>query len=108
MKYRLYHHFSPGFGFDGIVVAFLAMGLPLLAPLAAFFLAGLKVGALMMQRAVGLESSVIEAIQGLVIILVAASLGLTSGRTAARNFLSKRRKLDAAVGDTFTAAKKKC
>lgn len=101
LKYRLYHHFSPGYGFDGIVVAFLASVNPLLAPIAAFFLAGLKAGALVMQRAVGLESTVIEAIQGLVIIFVAASLGLKydAEKWAAR--LRGRRRLDAAVGDTF-------
>ncbi|MCB2128707.1 MAG: ABC transporter permease [Rhodobacteraceae bacterium] len=101
VKYRLYHHFSPGFGFDGIVVAFLAALNPILAPLAAFFLSGLKAGALVMQRATGLESTVIEAIQGLVIIFVAASLGLKldAEKWAAR--LRGRERLDRAVGDTF-------
>lgn len=102
LKYRLFHNFSPGYGFDGIVVAFLAMVNPLVAPVAAFFLAGLKSGALVMQRAVGLESTVIEAIQGLVIIFVAASLGLKydAQRWAAR-LIRRRRRLDAEVGDTF-------
>jgi len=102
LKYRLYHHFSPGYGFDGIVVAFLAAVNPIAAPLAAFFLSGLKAGALVMQRGVGLESTVIEAIQGLVIILVAASLGL---RSDARNWvvglLHRRQALDAELGDTL-------
>ncbi len=101
LKYRLYHHFSSGYGFDGIVVAFLASINPLLAPLAAFFLAGLKAGALVMQRAVGLESTVIEAIQGLVIIFVAASLGwkYNAEKWAAR--LRGRARLDAELGDTL-------
>ena len=102
LKYRLYHHFSPGYGFDGIVVAFLATLNPFLAPLAAFFLAGLKAGALGMQRAVGLESTVVEAIQGLVIIFVAASLGF---RNDATNWVARvirsRRNLDAELGDSF-------
>jgi len=102
LKYRLYHHFSPGYGFDGIVVAFLATVNPLLAPLAAFFLSGLKAGALVMQRAVGLESTVIEAIQGLVIILVAASLGLKyDAQKWAARLMRRRKRLDAELGDTF-------
>ena len=102
LKYRLYHHFSPGYGFDGIVVAFLATLNPFLAPLAAFFLAGLKAGALGMQRAVGLESTVVEAIQGLVIIFVAASLGF---RNDATNWVARvirsRQILDDELGDSF-------
>ena len=106
LKYRLYHHFSPGYGFDGIVVAFLASVNPLIAPIAAFFLSGLKAGALVMQRAVGLESTVIEAIQGLVIIFVAASLGFKYNATKWSQFLLRRRKLDAEVGDTFAKTPK--
>ncbi len=94
LKYRLYHLFSPGYGFDGIVVAFLALLNPILAPLSAFFLSGLKAGALVMQRAVGLETTVIEAIQGLVIIFVAASLAFTYNRSYWTAFLKRRRMLD--------------
>jgi len=94
LKYRLYHLFSAGYGFDGIIVAFLAGLNPILAPLSAFFLSGLKAGALVMQRAVGLESTIIEAIQGLVIIFVAASLAFTYNRTFWARFLERRKKLD--------------
>ena len=94
LKYRLYHLFSPGYGFDGIIVAFLASLNPILAPVAALFLSGLKAGALVMQRAVGLESTVIEAIQGLVIIFVIASLAFTYNRTYWRKFFNRRNKLD--------------
>jgi simple sugar transport system permease protein len=97
LKHRLYHLFSPGYGFDGIVVAFLAQLSPLLAPIAAFFLSGLKVGGLIMQRAVGLESTVVEAIQGLVIIFVAASLAFQFDRNKWRRLLERRRLLDAAL-----------
>lgn len=74
LKYRLFHLFSGGYGYDGIVVAFLAALNPLLAPISALFLAGLSAGAGMMQRSVGVEASVVEAIQGLVVLFVAASL----------------------------------
>jgi general nucleoside transport system permease protein len=45
-------------------------------PLAALFLGGLKAGAQIMQRAVGVESTVVDAIQGLVVVFVAAGLAL--------------------------------
>ena len=76
VKYRLFHMFSAGYGFDGIVVAFMAAASPILVPIAALFLGGLKAGAQLMQRAVGVESTVVDAIQGLVVIFVAAGLAL--------------------------------
>ncbi len=94
LKHRLYHLFSPGYGFDGIVVAFLAQLSPLAAPVAAFFLSGLKVGGLIMQRAVGLESTVVEAIQGLLIIFVAASLAFRFDRGNWRRLLERRQLLE--------------
>lgn len=73
LKYRLFHLFSPGYGFDGIVVAFMAGGQAAWIPLSALLLSGLKTGANVMQRAVGVEATVVEAIQGLIVIFVAAS-----------------------------------
>lgn len=78
LKYRLFHLFSAGYGYDGIIVAFIAALNPILAPLSAFFLAGLSAGAGTMQRAVGVEGSVVEAIQGIVVLFAAASLMATS------------------------------
>lgn len=106
LKYRLYHHFAPEYGLDGVVVAFLAVVNPIIAPIAAFFLAGLSAGALVMQRAVGLQSTVVEAIQGLVIILVAASLGLQLKDGGWSRLWKRRKKLDAVVGDSFATAEK--
>lgn len=74
LKYRLFHLFSPGYGFDGVVAAFVANANPALAPISALFLAGLKSGASVMQRAAGVEGTVVDAIVGLVVIFVAASL----------------------------------
>ena len=92
LKYRLYHLFSPGFGFDGILVAFLAALNPILVPLSAFFLSGLKAGALTMQRATGLDGTVVDAIQGLVILFVATSLAFTVRREEWRGFIGRRKR----------------
>lgn len=73
LKYRLFHLFSPGYGFDGIVVAFMAAGNMAWMPVAALLMSGLKAAANGMQRTVGIESTVVDAIQGLIVIFVAAS-----------------------------------
>jgi len=91
LKYRLFHLFSAGYGYDGIIVAFIAALNPVLAPLSAFFLAGLSAGAGTMQRAVGVEGSVVEAIQGIVVLFAAASLmATTRGRGLLHRLTSLR------------------
>lgn len=77
LKYRLFHMFSAGYGYDGIIAAFMAGAQPVAAPLAALFLAGLQAGAGIMQRAAGVDATVVDAIQGLVVIAVATSLAWT-------------------------------
>ncbi len=89
LKYRLFHLFSAGYGFDGIVAAFVANANPALAPVSSFFLAGLKSGANAMQRAAGIDGSVVEAIVGIVIIFVAAGLAWRS--ELLRAFLARNR-----------------
>jgi simple sugar transport system permease protein len=80
LKYRLFHLFSPGYGFDGIVVAFMAAANMAWLPVAALLLGGLKAAAGGMQRAVGVQGTIVEAIQGLVVIFVAASYGFSLER----------------------------
>lgn len=74
LKHRLFHLFSAGYGYDGIIVAFLANGHPLWAITSAMFLGGLRSGANIMQRAEGIPTTVVEAIQGLIVIFIAISL----------------------------------
>lgn len=93
LKYRLFHHFSAGYGFDGIVVAFLASGNPVWLPVSALFLSGLKAGANIMQRAVGVETTVVEAIQGLVVIFIAAGLAIKYDETVWARLLRGRKEL---------------
>lgn len=90
LKYRLFHLFSPGYGYDGIVVTFLAGGNPLFVVLAAAFLGGLRSGAGIMQRAVGIDATVVEAIQGLVVIFVAMGLAFRFERTYWARVLQRR------------------
>ncbi len=95
VKYRLFHLFSNGYGFDGIVVAFMADASLIYVPAAALFLSGLKAGAQLMQRAVGVESTVVDAIQGLVVIFVAAGLALRFQDSRWARVLARRRVIEA-------------
>ncbi|WP_097026738.1 ABC transporter permease [Clostridium peptidivorans] len=63
----------PGYGFDGIIVAILARNNPILVPIAAVFLAYLRVGADIMARMTDVPSEVISVIQAIIIILIAAN-----------------------------------
>ena len=95
LKYRLFHLFSPGYGYDGIVVTFLAGGNPWLVVVASAFLGGLRSGAGIMQRAVGIDATVIEAIQGLVVIFVAMGLAFRFERSYWARVLKLRKEVDA-------------
>ena len=98
LRYRLYHLFSPNYGADGIVTAFLAGLNPILVPISALFLSGLKAGAQVMQRAMGLESTIVEAITGLVVIFVAASLAFRFDPQWWKLKLKGRRELNELIG----------
>ena len=97
LKYRLFHLFSDGYGFDGLVVALLAQGNAILVAVAAFFLGGLESGANIMQRAVGVPVTVIEAIKGLVVIFVAASVALRYETSFFGKAMKRRKELNEAL-----------
>lgn len=69
-QYRLLDFFSPGYGFDGIAVAFLGRSDPIGVIFAAFLFAALRVGANQMQRSTGLPTSLVLVIQGTVILFI--------------------------------------
>ena len=98
-RYRLFHAFSQGYGYDGIVVAFLAGLNPFLAILSSMFIGGLRSGANMMQRAMGIETTVVEAIQGLVILFVAMSLAFRYRATAIGQAITRRKELEQALDE---------
>lgn len=98
LKYRLFHLFSPGYGFDGVVITFLAGGNPLLVVVAAAFLGGLRSGAGIMQRAVGVDTTAVEAIQGLVVIFVATGLAFRFRDSIWARILQRRKEYQGALG----------
>lgn len=76
----MYTRFSwtvlPGYGFDGIIIATLAKNNPAYVPLAAFFLAYLRIGADIMARRTDVATEVIAVVQASIILLVAAKMFL--------------------------------
>lgn len=70
----------PGYGFDGVIVAILAKNKPRYVPLAAFFLAYIRIGADKMATSTDVTSEMIAIIQGVIIMLVAATAFLGGTR----------------------------
>lgn len=71
---------SPGYGFDGVIMATLARGNPALVPLAAFFLAYVRVGADILNRTTSIPAEIVSIIQATIILLVAAQAFLSKMR----------------------------
>jgi len=63
---------SPGYGWDGVIVAIMARNNPLLIPIFAIFLGYLRIGADVMARFSDVPSEVVAIIQGIMIVLVTA------------------------------------
>ena len=80
----MYTRFSwqalPGYGWDGVIVAILARNNPILVPIAAFFLAYLRIGADLMSRTTDVQNDVIAIIQGIMIVLIVATSFLSKYR----------------------------
>jgi ABC-type uncharacterized transport system permease subunit len=76
----MYTRFSwtslPGYGFDGIIISILAKNNPAYVPMAAFFLAYLRIGADIMSRKTDIAPEVVAIVQALIILLVAAKMFL--------------------------------
>lgn len=102
VKYRLFQSFSPGYGFDGIVVAFMAAASPIFVVIAALFYAGLRSGAQFMQRAVGIDSTVVDAIQGLIVLFIAVSLSFRFRDSRWALMLARRRTIEATLASQET------
>lgn len=70
----------PGYGFDGIIVAILARKKPTLVPVAAFFLAYLRIGSDAMSSSADVTNEIISIIQSIIILFVSAKVFLEGYR----------------------------
>ena len=68
---------SPGYGFDGVIIATLARNNPGLVPFAAFFLAYVRTGADILNRTSDIPAEIISIVQATIIVLVAAEAFLS-------------------------------
>jgi general nucleoside transport system permease protein len=74
LRHRLFDHFSPGYGYDGIAVALLAGANPLAVMATAGFFGALRAGSSLMQQVTRIETSIVLIIQALTILFVIAGL----------------------------------
>lgn len=70
----------PGYGFDGVIVAILARKNPLLVPVAAFFLAYLRIGSDVMSSSSDVTNEIVSIIQSIIILFVSAKVFLEAYR----------------------------
>lgn len=71
VHHRFYRAFSPGYGFDGITVAFLVDGAPGFLPLSGLLLASLRAADKWLQLSLGISPSTIFVLQALLLLAVA-------------------------------------
>lgn len=70
----------PGYGFDGVIVAILARKNPVFVPVAAFFLAYLRIGGDVMSSSTDVTNELVSIIQSIIILFVSAKVFLDSYR----------------------------
>jgi simple sugar transport system permease protein len=73
VEYKLHQHISPGYGYTGIIVAWLARSNPFVIVIFAFFLSVLLKGADSLQIAMGLPAAVGIVIQSLILFAILGS-----------------------------------
>jgi len=89
MYTRFVWNISPGFGWDGVIVAILARNNPKHVPFAAFFYAYLRIGANIMARRSDVPAEIILVVQGIIILLI-----VSKKLTAKLEYRSLLKKLD--------------
>ena len=68
---------SPGYGWDGVIIATLARGNPAAVPFAALFLAYIRTGADILNRTTNIPAEIISLVQAIIITLIAAQAFLS-------------------------------
>lgn len=72
INWRFMSHFSPDFGFDGILASLLGGNTPIGVLLGALFMGALKAGALSVERSTDVSRSLATIMQGVIICFVSA------------------------------------
>jgi len=77
--------YSPGYGWDGIIIATLARNNPLFVPVAALFLSYIRVGAKIMGRYTDIAPEIVAILQAVIILLVTAEAFLSKWKQRSIN-----------------------
>jgi len=77
--------YSPGYGWDGIIIATLARNNPIFVPVAAFFLSYIRVGAKIMGRYTDIAPEIVSILQAVIILLVTAEAFLSKWKQRSIN-----------------------
>lgn len=85
MNGKLYDGYNPGYGFDGIPIALLAKGNPLGVIITALLFSVLRTGSVTMQTSVGVSRNIVDAMQGVIILFIAAEYIFTLYKNARAN-----------------------
>lgn len=98
---RFNWEWRPGYGWDGIIIAIIARNNPKFVPVGAFLLAYLRTGSDIMSRSTDVQNEVVSVIQGVIIILIAATGFLSGFRKKLTVKLVRESEAEAVAGETM-------
>ncbi|OZV11397.1 ABC transporter permease [Tissierella sp. P1] len=75
VHYRFLQHISPGYAFDGMLIALIVRNNPIGVILMSIFFGGLKTGSISMENATGIPSELVLVIQSIIILFIAGESG---------------------------------
>ncbi|HHV47244.1 MAG TPA: ABC transporter permease [Tissierellia bacterium] len=88
VHYRFLQHISPGYAWDGMLIALIVKNNPIGVVLMSIFFGALKTGSISMENATGIPSELISVIQSIIILFIAGESGF---KTKIKSFLANRR-----------------
>lgn len=75
VHYRFLQHISPGYAFDGMLIALIVRNNPIGVLLMSLFFGALKTGSISMENATGIPSELVLVIQSIIILFIAGEAG---------------------------------
>lgn len=93
IHYRFLQNLSPGFAFDGMLVALIVKNNPIGIILMSIFFGALKTGSISMENATGIPSELVLVIQSIIILFIAGESGFKNIYKNWRLKSSNKRKL---------------
>lgn len=75
VHYRFLQHISPGYAFDGMLIALIVNNNPIGVVLMSIFFGALKTGSVSMENSIGIPSELVSVIQSIIILFIAGEAG---------------------------------